>query len=657
MAKGLRRLLILIAVFAVALSLYSCDAKEAELITDFNALTAAINEAKDGDVLYVGDIDCSPSGNIFNSYMSIRLDKSITVKNGKKDGKATFLNGGFILKGSKVAGEKTACRFEGISFDGGADSVTIADFDYAEGNNVPMKAQQALSFVGNVDAYFVDCEFRNYMHENGPVLDIRYGDYTDNPYMLELFGDHSGCRVNINFDRCAVENNSCLYDGGAIFIDSNNNVKLTATDCSFSGNKSGVGEFSRGGGAIYARGATLEIKNSTLSENTANYVYDGMTLPDTDTNKGGALLLENSKLTLVNSTVKANRASLGGGISLTNARADIDGCSFIENNARAFANNPDNTVGPWSNMAQGGAVYVEGISGDTVTFVNCTVKGNTAETAYGGVYGYYTPHEDVSFGTYYIKMLLCDYVGNTAKTEYDYTATEIYPWASHAGDMLANPHLTLYGCYVNDASLDKDFPRNELPSKDNGYNYFSASENTQAKSTAIPTEEAEKQLAERYNGELSDIHVGVNYSEDLYQPKGDSGALLWVIAIGGAVLLAAFAWIFIRRRKALVNDIEKELFPKEEQKPTEEKKIVMTRYTDVEIDRFISLTPETQLLTGRELEVLREVLRGKKQSEVAYYLGIEVSTVKDFNKKIYGKLNVPNKEGLFVKTTETLKNK
>ncbi len=80
--------------------------------------------------------------------------------------------------------------------------------------------------------------------------------------------------------------------------------------------------------------------------------------------------------------------------------------------------------------------------------------------------------------------------------------------------------------------------------------------------------------------------------------------------------------------------------------------VVMTRYSDAEIERLLALLPEIALFTARELEVLREILRGRKQSEVAHYLGIEVSTVKDFYKKIYTKLNVSNKDGLFLKIAE-----
>ncbi len=86
----------------------------------------------------------------------------------------------------------------------------------------------------------------------------------------------------------------------------------------------------------------------------------------------------------------------------------------------------------------------------------------------------------------------------------------------------------------------------------------------------------------------------------------------------------------------------------------ERKQFIMIRYSDADIDRFLTLVPETRSLTSRELEVLRELLRGRKQGEVAHYLGIEVSTVKDFYKKIYTKLGVENKNSLLIKAAEVL---
>ncbi len=657
----LKKILALTVSIISALILFSCGTAEEEyLITDYNELRSALLEAEDGSTILVGDIDFSPtSPDIPNSFMNIELDRGVTIKSGKRDGAAVFTNGSFLLTGSKSSGSGTAYRFENIIFDGGADheSMTLADFDYpwneAVGeytHYVPMDAQQALSFKGNVDAVFENCVFKNYMHEYGPVIDIRYADYTDNEYLSAIFADYSGCTLNLIFNSCTVENNSCLYDGGAIYIESNKNVFLSAENCVFSSNRAGNNEFSRGGGFLFASGADISLKNCKLDKNQGNYTYDGAALPEYDTHRGGAMYLEGSKLKLVNSSLSENTASMGGALTLTNTVADIDGCSFTENRAEWNASNPYESYGPWSNMGQGGAVYVEGNNEATVNIVNCEIKDNSAKEAYGGLYVYYTPNEDPALGVCHVKMQLSSYENNTCDTKYDYTVTDIYPWASHQGDMFANPHLTAFGCYVVDETFGTDFPHDEKPSSENGYNYLSVSPSEDILSSEIPTDEVKNAVGSRYGDKLKKVHVGNNYSEKLYKEEAEESSSAWFIAVGTVLIIIGISVvIFSRKKPALI-----ELPTDEAPAPEIPQKIVMLRYEDSEIDRFISLSAEARTLTGRETEVLREILRGKKQSEVAYYLGIEVSTVKDFYKKIYTKLNVPNKDGLLKKVSEVL---
>ncbi len=697
MFKGSKNTFTYFLCIATALSLFSSSvfaSRDTELITDFNSLMTAVQNANDGDTLLVGDIDFSPlSPDVPNSMMCITVEKSITVKSGKSNGAAIFLNGGFALSGSKLNGEKISVQFENIVFDGKADQASLSEKDYehpwneaeqVETYNASLKAQQALSFTGNVNADFSNCVFRNYMHEYGPVIDIRYADYTGNEYIN--LPDYSGCSINLNFDRCRIEKNSALYDGGAIYIEANKNVVLNAKNCVFSNNISTNGQFSRGGGAVYADGATLQFTDCTLEKNISNHVFDDTVLPEYDTHRGGALLLQSATLKMVNTSVIENRSSMGGAISFTNSGAEIEGCRFIENRAEAQTTNPDGMLGPWSNMSQGGAIYIEGNSNDTVTFINCDVKNNSAVNAYGGIYGYYVPFEDPSLPTYNIKMILCTYEGNKNDIDYDYSTVGDLLWVSHPGDMFANPHLTMFGCYITDETFEKDFPHKNAPTADNGYNYLAPTANEEIRNLSIPVDDVEKMIGDIYADKLDTFHVGSNYSESLYgdneppvtsdtessantdtltesgSPETDNtvsaaeqqdSPMIWII-LSASVVIIAGSVITI----TLITFKNKARSKKEPEPIVKaETKIIMTRYEDPDIDRFISLVPETQLLTSRELEVLREMLRGKKQSEVAYYLGIEVSTVKDFYKKIYDKLGVENKNALFVKASEILKSK
>ncbi len=701
-------------------------AEETELITDFQTLMTAVHNAQDGDTLLVGDIDFSPlSPDVPNSMMAVTVEKSLTIRGGKSDGAAVFLNGGFVLSGSKLSDETLSVRFENIIFDGKADADRLTEKDYeypwSDVDGAPtyyasLKAQQALSFMGNVDAVFSGCVFRNYMHEYGPVIDIRYADYTGNEYIN--LPDYSTCRLNLYLDNCRIENNSALYDGGAIYMEANNNVVLHAERCVFSGNRSKVGDFSRGGGAVWASGANLCFSDCVLDGNEANHVYADSVLPDYDTHKGGALCLEACRLRLVNCLLRENRASLGGALSLTNTQADMDGCRFLANRADPYAANPDGKIGPWSNMGMGGALYVEGNSNDTVTMVNCEMQDNFAAHAYGGMYAYYVPFEDPSLPTYNIQMLLCTYEGNRDGVDYDYTTVGDLAWLSHPGDMFANPHLTLFGCCIIDETFAADFPRNESPAAENQYNCLAATAGEDIRQSAIPAEEVRPLIGDRYGDRLTAFHVGSNYAESLYkseeetepsvteteppvaesetagdtetrspatetepsisetepsrtesQPLGAGSTpsdtespspVLWsvgagvVIAVGGALIV-----VLLRRRRtpeaAPADETVSAEIPPEPAAVPPAVTVIKTRYDDEDIDRFLSLVPETGTLTAREMEVLREMLAGRKQSEVAYRLGISTTTVKDFYKKIYAKLHVENKDGVFAMAAEVLK--
>ena len=125
-----------------------------------------------------------------------------------------------------------------------------------------------------------------------------------------------------------------------------------------------------------------------------------------------------------------------------------------------------------------------------------------------------------------------------------------------------------------------------------------------------------------------------------------------VIIISVVVLLlagGAVCFIILRKKKLQQAAQEAAQAPAAEVAPitSAEPKIVKTRYTDEEIDRIIEGTKEARLLTDRELEVFRELLKGKKQSEIGYYLGITVPTVKDNAGRIYAKFGVSNKNALF----------
>ena len=693
--KALKRIASAFLLAMLVISTIPCTAfagESKDMITSFTDLKTAIRAAKDGDTLYVGDIDFTPSGNIFNSLMRVETDKSLTIKSGKSNEKAVFTNGSFILSGSKTDSGRNTFHFENIIFDGGVDTslLTAADFDcqWSEEDQrylleEPRVAQYALLFKGNVDADFIGCDFRNYTHEYGPVMHVRYDDYTAVPSLLEMFGDYSGCTLNLSFSDCNFSGNAAAYDGGAIYMEGNGNVTFTAIDCVFENNYSGDTQFSVGGGAIYAQGAKLAMERCRFENNTANHLFPDSELPDSDTTQGGGMFLYDTEFTLSNSVIVGNTASMGGGIGFRSADGVVDGCVFTGNRAEEHSTNWTGDTGPWNNMAQGGAICHMGDTGSKVTIINSSIYGNSAQNAYGGIYSYYAGVTIDEIAAAQLELQFCTYTGNTCDSVYDYDAEDIVPWCSHPGDILEIPYIKTNGCILIDDSFAKDFPHRELPSEDNGYNYIASPGDAETDglnithpdspahlpfdipkgmNLTVPTETVQKLIGDRYDGKLKNVRVGDNYDASLYPVQQQSGnvkpALYWIVpAAVVAAAIAVFAAILYKCRKKSKENAETEVPVSEIVNPAEsEAPIVKAWFTKEEIDAIMKSLPKVQTLTGRETEVFIEMLEGKKQKEIAYDLGIEITTVKDFYRKIYDKLNLSNKDELLKQCSTLISN-
>lgn len=661
---------------------------QGELITTQQELLAAINEAESGDILLVGSIDFTAPAGLFNELMRIQLSKSITIRSGLKDEKAVFTNGSFLLRGSKVSGALLQCSFENIIFDGAVDTAafTAADWELpfdplsqTYTSEVPLKAQYAVSFGGNVQARFSGCVFQNYMYTYGGAMWCRYGDYTNNPYLSDIYGDYSGCKLDIFLEDCDFLGNAAQYAGGAVYLDGNSdNVSFRAQSCRFEGNLSGMSDHAGGGGAIYAQYADLELIDCVLNNNEGNHVW-GLTAEYGDRSRGGALHLSNGTLTMENCVVSNNRASVGGGLCMTNTPAELDGCLFTGNRAENAV--ASELTGPWASVGLGGAMYVEVEGAIPVNIYNSAIHGNSAVNAYGGVCAFY--NEDyagvLSQGYGKLELCFCTVANNTCDTIFDYADPNAWPWYTHPGDVWDIPYITAFGCILQDEGYASGLPRQEEPSAENGYNYYGAEgvayeENTYLTSRQwpIPADAAQKALKNRYGDRVTEYFAGSNYAVELYQPQPPADppttveptapteatsppaqkpvpqpkGYLWIPAVLiGATLLGLGIFLLVRIRK-------KNPLPAPE--APAEPKIILTRYTGEQIQHIIRTLPQTQRLTARELEVFQEMLMGKKQSEIAYELGISVPTVKDNARRIYDKLEVQNKNELFIKVSSVI---
>lgn len=704
--------ILFIVIFAVSVSWAAELGSESEhkLISTHEALKSAVAEAKDGDIIYVGDIDFTPlSKDVYKTNMKVEIKKNITLKSGKPNGEAAVLtNGSFLLKGSKISGNISDIHFENLIFDGGVDTVNLTCDNYPDEGYY----MHAIECYGNVDAVFEECEFKNYTFTNGAIMEIRYADYTANEALSALYQDQSGCRLNLSFYKCDIINNAAFYSGGAFYIEADNNVTLSMTDCTMLENFGGV-YYGIGGGAVYASGAEINMTGCRVVKNRANHVYSGIEeYISTDSVRGGGLHLLNCSLEMVDCLVAENVASVGGGIALTNTVSDIDGCVFFGNKAeRCSVLREIPGLVPWDSMGLGGALYTDGSNGITVSLINSYIYGNTAEVAYGGIYQFYTGYIDKTLGVNYLKLSCCSYFYNACLSDssYDFSDAAKQPWGDLPGDVWTEPNTTAKGCLIIDDYFKSTFLRHETPKADNGYNYYASplqastdgieitlSDNkipfiklSDDKNWSIPSEVFAELIGDRYNGKLTGGSIGSNYSSELYAREAEPPAVadtttvsvdtsekepqsigktepdIALIAIGVVMICCSATAIAVvvillnnKKRRADVSEkpITEDIAAASDVDSNKtQKQIIVARFSDEQIEKIMSTMPEVQLLTNREYEVFHEMLIGKKMGDIASSLYISSSTVKDFYKKIYAKMGVNSKNELFEKIIEETK--
>ncbi len=457
------------------------SAQELNLITTRSDFFNAISIANDGDTLLVGDIDFNlqATGDV-NEGERILIDKSITIKNGKTSGKAVFSGASFVLSGTKISASHTLFTFENIVFDEGLDTsaLTVEDWIVVSPSKYPAKAQYAIECKGNTSATFIGCEFKNYMHDYGAAIRAYYADYSLSTDILNEHGNNAMCELKLYLNNCDFNSNVALRDGGAIYIDACSNVSLTATNCRFDKNKSGVNEYESGGGAIYLQDAISEFVDCTFTNNQANYLY-GSACSINDTQSGGAIYCGgNGKITLRKGTFAENKASCGGAIAICNTtKAFLEECIITENNAVPVSDNSDGNKGIGSNMGLGGAIYTDGRV--FVSINNSEICCNYAENALGSICNRYQAGISTNAS---ITLYFCTIADNSCRLAREDYLTHDNPawiWHRYPGDVFDIPTVELFGCFIVDDMYDEDIPKHELPSEENDYNYFGSMTNAQ----------------------------------------------------------------------------------------------------------------------------------------------------------------------------------
>lgn len=168
------------------------------------------------------------------------------------------------------------------------------------------------SAVGEAGAIFN----QGAMSINNSVLSANHSDYLGGALVNRATGYFApaGFReYDVSLNNCVLTGNSA-YEGGAVW----SGGKITLNSCGFLGNVA-----TTRGGAVYlatSSASTTTIVNSTLTENIAE--------------SGGAIFVDNGSLTLRNSTVSGNTATVeAGGIFVGGQILMLYDCTVIGNTA------------------------------------------------------------------------------------------------------------------------------------------------------------------------------------------------------------------------------------------------------------------------------------------------------------------------------------
>ena len=185
------------------------------------------------------------------------------------------------------------------------------------------------------------------------------------------------------------------YSGGGIKVIKSD---VTVENVTITGNTATNGGTNTGGGGIYVSEGEATVQNVTITGNTAQ------------NGGGGGIMVDRSDVTVENVTITDNAAKNGGGISVYNGTLEVKDSVISENTAQrgnegdgggihvtgnSYYGGSSVTITDGTEITNntaahfGGGVYNDSTSNNgadsTVTITDSTISGNVAESCGGGI--------------------------------------------------------------------------------------------------------------------------------------------------------------------------------------------------------------------------------------------------------------------------------
>ncbi len=316
------------------------------------------------DSIVAGNSAASEGGGLWNSANGIMNVREVIISGNTASGDSAdnggggiFNDGGRLVVRRSTIDDNTADGDLGsgggiLSVDG---RVTIEQV--AIRNNEAVRAGGGIEVIaGRVDLNEVVLTGNDVSALTGNILTAAPGNGG---------GLHITADARVIIEGGIESDNDAACDGGGLWNSANG--RLNVSNVVISGNTASGNDADNGGGGIFNDGGTLEVKGSTINNNSADGILGS----------GGGILTVAGEVYITHSDIIGNVANrAGGGIEVINGDVDI-----------LFSTLAENVAGPAGSAApgNGGGLHVTG-SDASVTLKRSKVLDNSAASEGGGLW-------------------------------------------------------------------------------------------------------------------------------------------------------------------------------------------------------------------------------------------------------------------------------
>ena len=331
---------------------------------------------------------------------------------------------------------------------------------------------------------------------------------------------------------------------------------------------------------------------------------------------------------LKNCVIDGNSAPKGGGLMSSGSVLTLDSCKIINNRADTF----------------GGGMLLESGEDAPIYVTNCLISGNSAGEE-GAVWVWPADQIGVGLPTGIVEFSFCTFENNTSSDEEHLI---FHPVMSENAETTVgrDGKIDFIACRIMDEKVTSALT--------DGVNYNVV--NSKEKGKKVP-EEVAKSVADGYwAGTDGSFYAGMNERGPGSVSAGK--IIFWCLGIAAIFVAVLFIFAIIRvRYEEKKKEEEVDISSMDGSRTPDDKTVtgpekIVTETEDAvsgekeKVESFIQKVTKDGLLTGRELDVLSEYLKGKTRTEISEALFISESTVKNHISSIFVKTGVKSKKEL-----------